>query len=266
MAYSLYVSKPEEVFFYHPILFEFKYNPSLTNYFKVLKLTGGIFSSSFSADTRVDNDLDLKKIIISEICKISESISFRHSSKIKRMITTGKIKDISSRIEKYKMIMQTAVYDVKGVTILEDSDYYYFLSKILDEAKSRILITMFLMYSDKGKTSSTMLLLNKLIDAKNRGIDVKVLLDRRKNDKINCNTYEILNGSGINVAYDTGDIKTHTKMVIIDKEHLIIGSHNWTSGSFYQYDDKSIYIESESLTEKSSKEFELQWAKYQVVE
>lgn len=259
IAYSLYISNPEEVCFYHPALVEFKNNSGLANYFKLLKHTGGSFSSDFATDMNAYSELDYKRKVVDEIAKISESISSKYSQKIRKMITAGKIKELISSKDNHKMIIDSTVSDIKGVTILEDSDYYYFLDKILDKAKTRIFITMFLMYTNKEKKSSTMLLLNKLIAAKNRGVDVKVILD---SDKINCNTHEILKGNGINAVYDTREIKTHTKMVIIDNEHLIIGSHNWTSGSFYQYDDKSIYIESESLVAKSMKEFELQWAKY----
>jgi phosphatidylserine/phosphatidylglycerophosphate/cardiolipin synthase-like enzyme len=112
----------------------------------------------------------------------------------------------------------------------------------------------------------TRLLLNKLIDAKKRGVEVRVLLDRdRKEDIfkstiINLNALETLKANGIDARFDTEDKLLHSKFLVLDSKIAIVGSHNWSAGSYFNYDDMTMVINSENFAQELRQRFEKLWA------
>ena len=85
------------------------------------------------------------------------------------------------------------------------------------------------------------ILLKDLIDAKNRGLAVKVYLDKSipfgssnspsRQDSVrakNETAYCLLAQAGIDVQYVTAGLCLHDKLIIIDEETVISGSANWT--------------------------------------
>lgn len=112
----------------------------------------------------------------------------------------------------------------------------------------------------------------QLESAKNRNVDIKVILDKDAEGEvfgsriINENAYNFFKQNDIEVTYDSEETLTHTKIVLVDDNHLVIGSHNWTAGSFYAYDDKSIYIESPEMVEEASNYFDKLWSEYKISE
>jgi hypothetical protein len=51
----------------------------------------------------------------------------------------------------------------------------------------------------------------------------------------------------------------HSKIVLIDGRHAVVGSHNWTLGSAFRYDEKSVYLESKDLARRLEAEFQSLW-------
>ncbi len=51
----------------------------------------------------------------------------------------------------------------------------------------------------------------------------------------------------------------HSKLVIIDGALVIIGSHNWTAGSYFDFDDVSIATRSRKYGAHVSRRFESLW-------
>jgi cardiolipin synthase len=75
--------------------------------------------------------------------------------------------------------------------------------------------------------------INALINAKNYGVDVRVLLD--PNQSANHTTYNTLLANGVKVAYypvQPGQ-KLHMKMGVADGVETVIGSCNWSNNGFY---------------------------------
>jgi phosphatidylserine/phosphatidylglycerophosphate/cardiolipin synthase-like enzyme len=106
---------------------------------------------------------------------------------------------------------------------------------------------------------------NCLIKAKKRGVSICVLLDRdRKTDPYNSATinktaFELLESEGITTKYDSKDVLLHSKFVIIDKTKVVIGSHNWSAGSYFHYDDVSLVIESSDAASEMKTRFDNIW-------
>ena len=103
------------------------------------------------------------------------------------------------------------------------------------------------------------MLLLKLVEAKNRGVDIKVVVDDvtlRSYPK----TIQYLKANGIPVRLDPkGGVTTHAKIVIVDGEWIIIGSHNWTESALSNNNEYSVLIRSKSLAAKVEEYFDGLW-------
>ena len=76
---------------------------------------------------------------------------------------------------------------------------------------------------------------------------------------VNRETFLRLKESGVGVRQDSPDRSTHTKLVLVDRRKIIVGSHNWTLGSLTQYDDTSIYLEAKGLGAAYERRFKALW-------
>ena len=155
-----------------------------------------------------------------------------------------------------------------GIAPINDSQYIYFIDRLMKEAKESIRIVMFFMRSEPEIKYPTDTLFATIVEAKERGVKVQVILDKDvegdvyKSRLINKNAYDFFVKNNIDVTYDNPEELTHSKMVIVDGKHVVIGSHNWTAGSFYVYDDKSVYIQSDEFGEKATEKFQKLWKRY----
>jgi phosphatidylserine/phosphatidylglycerophosphate/cardiolipin synthase-like enzyme len=48
--------------------------------------------------------------------------------------------------------------------------------------------------------------------------------------------------------------------VVIDRRLCVIGSHNWSAGSFFHFDDVSVVIGSDALGAELGDRFDAMWA------
>ncbi len=276
--YAVKATPPKKrTIFISPSLLKFKEEPSLPNYFKLVKGTGGVFTTIDGAinfkkfKEELTDEKKYKEIIIDEIRKITEYIKNNPYPAHGKYGSTKKkrIREWNERRRKVKKIEENSPSDGIKFAVLDDTEYFDFLKKILKKAEKRIHIVMFLMHHEEGDESSTKALLDEIVSAKKRGVDVKVILDRgeegcnHSSNVINKNSFEFLTKNNVPVIPDKSDSKTHTKLVLIDNEHSIIGSHNWTASSFFRYDDKSVYIQSKEMSEKFSTHFKSLWDSYE---
>ncbi len=91
---------------------------------------------------------------------------------------------------------------------------------------------MFLFKTSKSKYNHATQLLEKLIEAQNRGVQVEVILElsayNQSLNKSNEYTLKKLRKNGIKARFDSKKKQTHTKLVIIDERLTFIGSHKFT--------------------------------------
>lgn len=247
-------------------LFEFKSNPTFPNYLKLIKSENGRFI--IWQGERI-KEQSYKEFILNELRKIDEYLNNNPSPYQNKLRGVDEIHYSTMVLQgQISRVMEQSVKDIQGVAVLDDTDYYHFLIEVLKRAQERIWIIMFFMRFEDEEAYPTDLLFDKLLSAKSRGVEIKVILDRDAEGEvygsrvINEEAYNFFVKNGIQVTWDSEDVVTHTKMVLIDDRHLIIGSHNWTAGSFFAYDDKSVYIESEILAEKAHQYFDNLWKEY----
>lgn len=148
--------------------------------------------------------------------------------------------------------------------VLGGRRYYYYVRDQIRLAERSIHILMFHI-ALPGRDHPTRQLLEALVAAKKRGVRVRVLVDRdRRNDPyrsqvINAAAAQYLLQEKIPVRADRPDRLLHSKMIIIDGNQTIIGSHNWSAGSFFMFDDLSVAVVSSKFGINSRRRFRALW-------
>ena len=146
----------------------------------------------------------------------------------------------------------------------------YFQTTIneLTQAKESVYLVMYLTSFDPAEPNSQVSqLLKGLVDAKNRGIQIKVILDQNldftdepgpneiyKNK--NQAAFEYLRSSNIEVFYDTAQIYTHAKAIVIDHETSILGSTNWSKAALTKNNEVNVIIHSKEFSQNLINQFD----------
>lgn len=156
-------------------------------------------------------------------------------------------------------------HDAALVAPLLSRRYYYALLELLGEATHAISIAMF-HAALPGDDHPTRSILDALIAAKDRGVLVRVLLDRDREEDpyhstvINEAAKAYLEAGGVTCRFDAEDVLLHSKVVILDGATVVIGSHNWSAGSYFQFDDASVAIESTPYAAVMTARFDAAWS------
>jgi phosphatidylserine/phosphatidylglycerophosphate/cardiolipin synthase-like enzyme len=94
---------------------------------------------------------------------------------------------------------------------------------------------------------------------------VRVLLDAdRPTDPymstiINTDAREYLEAAGIDCRLDATDRLLHSKFVVVDGAIVVLGSHNWSAGSYFHFDDMSLLVRSSELAAQLTTRFAALW-------
>jgi phosphatidylserine/phosphatidylglycerophosphate/cardiolipin synthase-like enzyme len=151
-----------------------------------------------------------------------------------------------------------------AVTVLASTAYYEALIDRINAATTSIAVCMFHI-ALASRTHPTRRLLDALIGARNRSVSVRVLVDLdKKTDPyrsaiINRPALDYLARNGVRCRSDDRERLLHSKFLVIDKADVIIGSHNWSAGSYFQFDDASVMVTSSSYAALMSQRFDDLW-------
>jgi cardiolipin synthase len=94
-------------------------------------------------------------------------------------------------------------------------------------------------------------LLNELIAAQKRGVDVTIVVDMHSGLGASAKTVAELQKAGIEILLSQGLQLMHHKFVYIDSQTLITGSANWTQAAFTKNSDCLIILHNLSDEQKS---------------
>jgi phosphatidylserine/phosphatidylglycerophosphate/cardiolipin synthase-like enzyme len=144
------------------------------------------------------------------------------------------------------------------VLLLTDRDYFREVHQLLSEAERSIHMVMFdVKYYPDYPESLVNSLLSDLADAASRGADVRVITDEYLTEKP---VVRILKENGIDVKFDSKEVTTHSKLIIIDSQIVIVGSTNWGYHSIERNHEANVIINSASLAGQFEGYFERVWA------
>ena len=109
-------------------------------------------------------------------------------------------------------------------------------------AKSSVYIQAYGFTSEK--------IIQALIDAKNRGMSVEIILDRSNFQKKKLDTIKLLHKHGILVYQDNTKGIAHNKVMIIDNKKVITGSFNFTKNADYNNVENVVIIDDRNIANK----------------
>lgn len=149
----------------------------------------------------------------------------------------------------------------EDVQLVTDAQYFQVAKKMIQEAKSSIHVMMFEMgYYEKYSSSPSNLLIQELIEAKNRGVKVSVILEVRegkdRTSERNLQTGKLLASKGVEVIYDPLFKTTHAKWIVADEKLSLVGSTNWTYYALTNNHEVAILIRSKELAKALVNYFE----------
>ncbi len=159
-------------------------------------------------------------------------------------------------------LLAAAGADVVGLTttsrdrvaVLFNHVYFDALIEALDGASKSIAVLMFYFPYDGRRTRAvTTEVFRALVDARQRGVRVEVVLDRDRKDQkygtrsINANAIRALRDAGVEARFDSEEHVTHSKIITVDDRLTFIGAHNLSSSASYRYEEVSLLIRSTSV-------------------
>ncbi len=152
--------------------------------------------------------------------------------------------------------------DVRPVN---DRDYLPEALKLVGQARQSVRAIMYLAQSNASYPRDPVLqLLQALADARARGVDVAVLLERPREKfassrdlaEKNRRVKDWLIEHGIPAYQDSVETTTHAKVLVVDKRYIILGSTNWTYSALARNHEASVLIDSAALAGQYMEYFE----------
>jgi len=114
--------------------------------------------------------------------------------------------------------------------------------ELIREAKETIDIEVYSFTSEE--------IAKELIEAKKRGVKIRVILEPRLEDNRKFKIKQILEDSGIEVRWASLEYKlTHSKFIIIDRKKILIGSINLSASALEKNREAAVVVESEKVKE-----------------
>ncbi len=153
----------------------------------------------------------------------------------------------------------------RDITILSNRDYFPTVHQIFQDAQRSIQVMMFSAryYTEKPRFSGdiehvagthwsdTNVLLDDLVDARQRGVDVQIILDsstwNESNTELNEQFGQLMIGEGVAVFMDDPEVTTHCKLIIVDDQLTVVGSTNWSYYALDQNNETSVLIRSHDI-------------------
>lgn len=129
------------------------------------------------------------------------------------------------------------------VKLIPDRSYFEEAYRLIANAKSSIYLVMYTVEfdpMDEGNPANV--LVDMLVYAHLRGVDVKVLFDEETASKY-PETIVRLKSYGVRVRLDGNySIATHSRLLVVDRFYVLAGSHDWTEDSLNRNYEYSIMV------------------------
>lgn len=123
---------------------------------------------------------------------------------------------------------------------------------LIQNAKKYVYVPTFIITHDE--------LASELINAKKRGVDVKLIIDAT-NVYSRKSKIKELRSAGVPVKVENYAGKMHSKSIIIDDEYIVAGSMNFTNSGENKNDENVLIIENKTLARYYNGFFEYLWKK-----
>jgi len=160
-------------------------------------------------------------------------------------------------ISRERACLENLCLDRISVIPITDRMYFTQVHDILKNSKKSIHMVAFeIKYYPTYPNSSENMLIRDMIDAKKRGVDVKILLDESLKEN---SAFDYLRKNGIDIKYDSENVTTHAKIIIVDNKIVILGSTNWSYYSLEKNYEANVVLLSELIADYFEGYFQKVW-------
>ncbi|MBM7645897.1 phosphatidylserine/phosphatidylglycerophosphate/cardiolipin synthase-like enzyme [Scopulibacillus daqui] len=125
------------------------------------------------------------------------------------------------------------------------------VNEVIDQAKKTLDIAVFIITQDK--------IIARIIEAKKRGVKVRVITDGEQAQRYAKNTIGALLDEGIPVKVSTHDGYMHLKVMIADNQAVSVGSYNFTRSAEERHDEVIVIIKSRKIAKEWTEKYNTMW-------
>lgn len=148
------------------------------------------------------------------------------------------------------------------IHLLTGPEYFFALKEAIDNAKHSIFLAIYLFKTNNYPTNRATGILNALLGAAKRGVEITVLLEHSDDPESFINvenekTGERLLKAGAKVYWDRPDRKLHVKAVVIDHHIVFLGSHNLTHSAMRYNQEMSFVLNDTKIANEVIKKISL---------
>ncbi|WP_439585752.1 phospholipase D-like domain-containing protein [Dyadobacter bucti] len=135
------------------------------------------------------------------------------------------------------------------LAVLDSTEYLKLLGRLITKAEKSILVmapALNLLYIRDLKV-----ILDALIEAQQKNINVRVIYDKTYSPGFFVSDdIQYLESNGVFCIGVDYKFRTHSRVVLVDNEHILCGSQSWSANSFYHSLETSAYIKSMRLADE----------------
>lgn len=158
---------------------------------------------------------------------------------------------------------QDSTLELSGLKTVINRQHFGEIFRLIQSARKKVWVLMYGMkYYDQYPDSKTNRLIDSLIEARKRGLEVKVVLDKSDYNQtlndINDQTKRHLEAGGVPVRFDPEEITSHAKLVIADNR-AIVGSANWGYSALEKRNESSLIISDQDTVNYFKDYFQSIW-------
>ncbi|MBN2518135.1 MAG: hypothetical protein JXB14_04780 [Candidatus Altiarchaeota archaeon] len=164
--------------------------------------------------------------------------------------------------EVFYIVYSPLVLPDGAIEIATDREYFDRAYQVLSNSQESIHIVMFsanYQTDPKYRDGHVNKLVNLLISAGNRGIDVKIIMDDFPEGNEKTVAYLRKNNIDARIIRFVGS--THDKLILVDGRIVIVGSTNWSYYSIDENHEANVIINDESVAAGFEGYFNLLWGK-----
>jgi len=139
---------------------------------------------------------------------------------------------------------------------ISDRSYEEAVIGLLDNAQDSIAISMYSISLGTDTNNPVKLLLNDLLEARERGVEVTLYLNTRFRDSnkganpfINSPIFKKLENAGVLIHFIPSNRRLHDKLIVVDGRYVVEGSANWSISALKNNFESSTLIDSSNLAE-----------------
>ena len=142
--------------------------------------------------------------------------------------------------------------------LMNNRDYYQVLHSALTHAEESIHVVMYLAKYYPDEHSPVNLLLEDLVEAHSKGVDVRVLLEG-SDSVLDTLAVNYLRSRGVPVNLDPEEVTTHAKLIVLDGQAVVLGSTNWSNSALNSNNETNVEIKDPTIAQVCEDYFQALW-------